>query len=186
MPVRHTMIAAALLLSTAACASPNGTGAAGGDAPASSAADTAGSAPGSAAVAGAERERTASFNRDELINTGGWTLQSATAAGGAGIAEVRVAGAEFEMKFSGGEVDAQGGCNQLRGAYTASGKRLEMTLNIATRMSCSDDRNLADRRFSELMSQSFKVELLQPQPYRMRLTSDSGEVLVFQAKPIPL
>lgn len=177
MSVRNAMIAA-LLLSTTACASANGTGT--GGAPA----DAAGDAPGSAA--GAERERTASFNRDELINTGGWTLQSATAAGGAGIAEVRASGADFELTFSGGEVDAKADCNQLRGTYTVSGKRLAMTLNIATRMSCGDDKNLADRRFSELMSQSFKVELLQPQPYRMRLTSDSGDVLVFQAKPIQL
>lgn len=178
MSVRNAMIAAALLLSTTACASANGTG----DSPADAGAGTS----GNASAAGAERERTAAFNRDELVNTGGWTLQSATAAGGAGIAEVRVAGAEFEMTFSGNGVSAQGGCNQLSGTYTASGKRLEMTLNIATRMSCTDDKNLADRRFSELMSQSFKVELLQPQPYRMRLTSDSGDVLVFQAKPIPL
>lgn len=174
MSVRNAMIAAALLFSTTACASANGTG----DSPADAAAG--------AAATGAERERTATFNRDELVNTGGWTLQSAAAADGAGIAEVRVAGADFEMKFSGGNVSAQGGCNQLSGSYVISGKRLEMTLNIATRMSCSDDNNLADRRFSELMSQSFKVELLQPQPYRMRLTSDSGDVLVFQAKPIQL
>ncbi len=180
MSVRNAMIAAALLLSTTACASANGTGDSPADAAAGAAADASGTATG------AERERTATFNRDELVNTGGWTLQSATAADGAGIAEVRVAGAEFEMTFSGNSVSAQGGCNQLSGSYTASGKRLEMTLNIATRMSCSDDKNLADRRFSELMSQSFKVELLQPQPYRMRLTSDSGDVLVFQAKPIPL
>ena len=64
--------------------------------------------------------------------------------------------------------------------------RLDMTLAIATRMSCTDDKNLADRSFSELMGQSFKVELIEPQPYRMRLTSDNGDVLVFQAKPIPL
>lgn len=180
MSVRNAMIAAALLFSTTACASANGTSA--GDSPADAAAD----APGSAAAAGAERERTASFNRDELINTGGWTLQSATAAGGASIAEVRASGADFEMTFSGGGVDAKADCNQLRGEYTVSGKRLQMTLNIATRMSCADDKNIADRRFSELMSQSFKVELLEPQPYRMRLTSDSGDVLVFQAKPIQL
>lgn len=178
MSVRTVMIAAALLFSTTACASANGTG----DSPA----DATAGPSGNADAAGAERERTATFNRDELVNTGGWTLQSATAADGAGIAEVRVADAEFAMTFSGGNVSAQGGCNQLSGSYVISGKRLEMTLNIATRMSCSDDRNLADRRFSELMSQSFKVELLQPQPYRMRLTSDSGDVLVFQAKPIPL
>ncbi len=182
MPVRHAMIAAALLLSTTACMSASSAG----DAPTGNtgaSANSPGGAPGGAAP-GAERERTASFNRDELINTGGWTLQSATAAGGAAIADVRVPAAEFEMTFSSGEVDAKGGCNQLRGTYTTSGKRLDMTLNIATRMSCSDDRNLADRRFSELMSQSFKVELLEPQPYRMRLTGDSGDVLVFQAKPL--
>lgn len=179
MSVRNAMIAAALLLSTTACASTNGTG----DSPADAA---AGAADASGTAAGAERERTAAFNRDELVNTGGWALQSATAADGAGIAEVRAAGTEFEMTFSGDSVSAQGGCNQLSGSYTASGKRLDVTLNIATRMSCSDDKNLADRRFSELMSQSFKVELLQPQPYRMRLTSDGGDVLVFQAKPIPL
>lgn len=178
MSVRTAMIAAALLLSTTACASANNAG--------DSAADAAADAPGSTAAAGAERERTASFNRDELINTGGWTLQSATAAGGAAIAEVRASGADFEMRFSGGDVDAKADCNQLRGGYTVSGKRLEITLNIATRMSCADDKNTADRRFSELMSQSFKVELLEPQPYRMRLTSDSGDVLVFQAKSIQL
>ncbi len=178
MPVRNAMIAAALLFSTTACASATGTG----DTPA----DAAGNPSAGTAAAGAERERTANFNRDELINTGGWTLQSATAAGGAGIAEVRAPGADFEMTFSGGEVSAKADCNQLHGTYTVSGKRLEMTLNIATRMSCSDDKNLADRRFSELMSQSFKVELLQPQPYRMRLTGDSGDVLVFQAKPLAL
>lgn len=182
MSVRTVMIAAALLFSTTACASANGTG----DSPADAAAGAAAGASGNAAASGAERERTATFNRDELVNTGGWTLQSAATAGGAAIAEVRVADADFELKFSGGSVSAQGGCNQLSGSYVISGKRLEMTLNIATRMSCSDDKNLADRRFSELMSQSFKVELLQPQPYRMRLTSDSGDVLVFQAKPIQL
>ncbi len=184
MPFRHAMIAAALLLSTTACASSNGTGA--GNTPADAAGSAAANASANAAAAGAERERNASFSRDELINTGGWTLQSATAAGGASITEVRAAGADFEVTFSGGGVDAKAGCNQLRGDYKASGKRLEMTLNIATRMSCSDDKNLADRRFSELMSQSFKVELLQPQPYRMRLTSDSGDVLVFQAKPMQI
>lgn len=178
MPVRNAMIAIALLFSATACASATGAG--------GTPADAAGNPSAGTAAAGAERERTATFNRDELVNTGGWTLQSATAADGAGIAEVRIADADFEMKFSGSDVSAQGGCNQLSGTYKASGKRLEMTLNIATRMSCSDDRNLADRRFSELMSQSFKVELLQPQPYRMRLTSDNGSVLVFQAKPIPL
>jgi heat shock protein HslJ len=173
MPLRNPLLATVLLLSTTACASASTTG------------DAAAGTPGEAAASGAERERTARFDRDELVNTGGWTLQSANAAG-AEIAEVRAPGIAFEMTFSGNEVSASGGCNQLRGSYTATGKRLEMTLAIATRMSCTDDKNLADRRFSEIMSGSFKAELLQPQPYRLRLTSDSGDVFVFQAKPISL
>lgn len=170
MTLRNALIAATVLMSITACATAGATG------------DT--SAAG--ARAGAERERTVRFNSDELINTGGWTLQSANAADGAGIAEVRAPGVNFEMTFSRDDVSASGGCNQLRGAYTATEKRLEMTLAIVTRMACTDDKNLADRSFSERMSQSFKVELLEPQPYRMRLTGDDGTVLMFQAKPIQL
>jgi heat shock protein HslJ len=177
MLLRNPLFATVLLLSTTACASASATGDAAASAPG------AATASGEAAASGAERERTARFDRDELVNTGGWTLQSASAAG-AEIAEVRAPDIAFEMTFSGDEVSASGGCNQLRGSFTATGKRLEMTLAIATRMSCTDDKNLADRRFSELMSGSFKAELLQPQPYRLRLTSDTGEVFVFQAKPI--
>jgi heat shock protein HslJ len=166
MTLRSALIATTLLISTTAC--------------------TTASATGEMAAAGAARERIARFSPTELINTGGWTLASADAAGGAAIAELRTAGIAFEMTFANGEVSASGGCNQLRGTYTVAGKRLEMNLAIVTRMACTDDRNLADRTFSERMSQSFKVELIEPQPYRMRLTGDTGDVLVFQAKPIPL
>jgi heat shock protein HslJ len=173
MHLRKPLLFSVLLLSTAACASAGVTG------------DAAASGRGASAASGTERERTARFEHAELVNTGGWTLQSANAAG-AEIAEVRAPGIAFEMRFSGDEVSASGGCNQLRGNFTAGRKRLEMTLAIATRMSCTDDKNLADRRFSEMMSGAFKAELLQPQPYRLRLTSDSGDVFVFQAKPIQL
>ena len=175
MIFRNALLAATVLMSTTACATAGATG----DRPAAASSSTA-------AASGAQRERIARFSPTELRNTGGWTLESAHAAGGAAIAEVRAPGIAFEMTFADGQVSASGGCNQLRGAYMVTGKRLDMTLAIATRMSCTDDKNLADRSFSERMSQSFKVELIEPQPYRMRLTSDSGEVLVFQAKPIPL
>jgi heat shock protein HslJ len=174
MILRNALLATTVFVSTTACASAGATG------------DMPGTARGDAASTGADRERTARFSPTELSNTGGWTLESASATGGASIAEVRAPGIAFEMTFNNGEVSASGGCNQLRGTYTVAGKRLDMTLAIATRMSCTDDKNLADRSFSELMSRAFKVELIEPQPYRMRLTSDSGEVLVFQAKPIPL
>jgi heat shock protein HslJ len=168
--IRNILLATTVFISTTACAT----------------ADATGDMAASGTAASTERERTARFNRDELINTGGWTLRSANAAGGADIAEIRAAGMNFEMTFSGDEVSAAGGCNRLRGEYTAAVERLEMTLNIVTRMSCTDDKNIADRLFSELMSQPFKVELLEPQPYRMRLTGEDGTVLLFQAKPIQL
>ena len=174
MILRNALLAATVFVSTTACASADTSG------------DTSGSARADAAASGAERERIARFSPTELSNTGGWTLESAVAAGGAGIAEVRAPGIAFEMTFADGQVSAAGGCNQLRGTYTVAGQRLEMTLAIATRMSCTDDKNLADRSFSELMSGAFKVELIEPQPYRMRLTGETGNVLVFQAKPIPL
>lgn len=168
MQTRHTLIATALILSSAACT-------------------TAGAAGDMAASgASADRERTARFSADELVNTGGWTLQSATAANGAAIGDMRPADVTFDMHFSDGQVNASGGCNQLRGDYKVVGKHLELNLPIVTRMSCTDEKNLADRRFSERMSRAFKVELLEPQPYRLRLTSDDGDVMVFQAEPISL
>ena len=178
MTIHRALIAATLFLSTTACAS--------GNAPGDTAAGVPADAASSTRATGAERERIARFSPTELRNTGGWMLESAQDAAGAGIAELRAADAAFEMTFTDGQVSASGGCNQLRGTYRVGGKRLEMTLAIATRMSCTDDKNIADRSFSERMTQSFKVELIEPQPYRMRLSSDSGEVLVFQAKPIPL
>ena len=176
MVLRNTLLAATVFASTTACAMAGATG----DVPAAAAGS------GTAAHSGAERERIARFSPTELRNTGGWMLESAHAAGGASIADVRAPGIAFAMTFTDGEVSASGGCNQLRGEYKVAGKRLDMTLAIATRMSCTDDKNLADRSFSERMTQSFKVELIEPQPYRMRLTSDRGDIMVFQAKPIPL
>jgi hypothetical protein len=44
----------------------------------------------------------------------------------------------------------------------------------------------ANRSLSERMSQSFKLGLIEQQPYRMRLISNTGDVLVFQVKPILL
>jgi heat shock protein HslJ len=181
MIVRTAMLASCLLFT--ACVSAQS----GADSSDPGAGAGAGAGAGGNAGAGAGEcptGRGVRADRDELVNTGGWELTCATGSESADA--VRAPGIPFEMRFEGNEVSAKAGCNQLRGEYTVSGKRLTMTLAIVTRMSCSDDKNLADRSFSELMSQSFNIELLQPQPYRMRLTSDSGQVLVFQGKPIQL
>jgi heat shock protein HslJ len=90
------------------------------------------------------------------------------------------------VSFTGKDVHANGGCNDLRGTYTVSGKRMTFEIAIVTRMSCSDDRNRADQAFSEWMNRSFKAELLEPLPYRLRLTSDDGQVLVFEQLPMKI
>lgn len=174
MSLRNAMIATALMLTTAACAHAGAT--------TGTASDAAGDAAGDTAGSGDERSRR--VDRDELINTGGWTL--ASASGGDGATAVRAPGIAFDMSFDRGEVSANGGCNTIRGTYTVSGKRMSFDVAITTRMSCTDDKNLADRSFVELMNQSFQAELLEPMPYRLRLTGDGGQVLVFQAKPMQL
>lgn len=176
MSLRNAMIATALMLTTAACAH---AGATTGTTP-----DAAGDAAGDATAAGSGGERSLRVDRDELINTGGWSL--ASASGGDGAAAVRAPGIAFDISFDREGISANGGCNTIRGTYTVSGKRMSFDVAITTRMSCSDDKNLADRSFVELMNQSFQAELLEPMPYRLRLTGDGGQVLVFQAKPMQL
>lgn len=172
MSLRNAMIATALMLTTAACAHAGAT------------TGTTPDAAGDAAAAGSGGERSLRVDRDELINTGGWRLDSAS--GGDGAAAVRAPGIAFDISFDREGISANGGCNTIRGTYTVSGKRMSFDVAITTRMSCSDDKNLADRSFVELMNQSFQAELLEPMPYRLRLTGDGGQVLVFQAKPMQL
>lgn len=172
MSLRNAMIATALMLTTTACAHAGTTP------------DAAGDAAGAATAAGSGGERSLRVDRDELINTGGWRLESASGSDGA--AAVRAPGIAFDISFDREGISANGGCNTIRGTYTVSGKRMRFDVAITTRMSCSDDKNLADRSFVELMNQSFQAELLEPMPYRLRLTGDGGQVLVFQAKPMQL
>jgi heat shock protein HslJ len=133
-------------------------------------------------TAGAGEGRSLRVDRDELVNTGGWTLISAS--GGEAATALRAPGIAFEVTFTRGEISANGGCNALRGSYTASGRRMQFDIAITTRMSCTDDKNLADRSFVELLNREFKAELLEPMPYRLRLTADTGEVLEFQSQPL--
>lgn len=139
-------------------------------------------APTASADAG-DKARSLRVDRNELVNTGGWRLASAT---GAQAETLRAPGVAFEVNFTGKEVRANGGCNDLRGTYTVSGKRMTFEIAIATRMSCEDEKNRADQAFSEWMNRAFKAELLEPLPYRLRLTSDDGQVLVFEQLPMKI
>ncbi len=132
---------------------------------------------------GGDKARSLRVDRNELVNTGGWKLASAS---GAQAETLRAPGVAFELSFTGKDVRANGGCNDLRGSYTVSGKRMAFEIAIATRMSCTDEKNRADQAFSELMNRSFKAELLEPLPYRLRLTSDDGQVLEFEQLPMKI
>lgn len=164
--MRRLPIAFAMILLLSACAS----GA------------NAGGSPAATDVSGARKAR---VDKNELINVGGWKLESAHGADRAGIDALFVENAAYELKFDRDQVSVVGGCNQLRGTYSGS-KRMTFEVAIATRMACKDDRNLADQRMSELLNGSYGAELLESQPMRLRLTGDDGTVLVFVATPLQL
>jgi heat shock protein HslJ len=130
-----------------------------------------------------DKARSLRVDRNELVNTGGWTLASATGAQAEALRAPEVA---FKVSFTGKDVHANGGCNDLRGTYAVSGKRMTFDIAIVTRMSCEDHKNRADQAFNALMNRSFKAELLEPLPYRLRLTSDDGQVLVFEQLPMKI
>lgn len=163
--MRHSPTAVVLSLMLSACAS----GASAGSPPA-------------ADVSGAGKLR---VDKTELMNVGGWKLESAHGADKAGIDILFVEGLAYELKFDRDQVAVVGGCNQLRGSYSGS-KRMAFDVAIATRMACKDDRNLADQRMSELLQGSYTAELLETQPMRLRLTADDGSVLMFVATPLQL
>lgn len=125
------------------------------------------------------------FSRDELVNVGGWKLETANAADGAAIAAFFAEGVAYELKFDGdGTATANGGCNTLRGEYRAGSNRIELDLAISTRMACEDAKNQADARMSELLKGTFKAELRESQPMRLRLTGPGGDVLILSALPM--
>jgi len=136
------------------------------------------------AANGDHHERVTRVDRNELVNTGGWELSAA--AGAEGAAAVRAPGIAFVAHFTREDVTIEGECNQLRGTYTATGKRMRFDIAIATRRSCTDDKNLADRMLVELLNREFKAEFVTSTPIRLRLSGDTGESLEFQARPMQL
>ena len=144
-----------------------------------------GASAGSPAATDLSGARKMRVDKNELINVGGWKLESAHGADRAGIDALFVEGSAYELKFDRDQLSVVGGCNQLRGRYSG-GKRMTFEVAIATRMACKDDRNLADQRMSELLNATYSAELLETQPMRLRLTGDDGTVLIFAATPMGL
>lgn len=143
-------------------------------------------------AANADETSTAAFqsapklavSKTELINVGGWALESAQTAGGAAIADLTASGLQVNIAFEMDGMRADVGCNKLAGSYTAGSGRIATDLAITTRMACDDAKNRAEAALTELFKQSFKAELRQTEPMRMRLTAGNGDVLMFKALPL--
>jgi heat shock protein HslJ len=123
-------------------------------------------------------------SKTELINVGGWKLESAQRADGAVIEALTAADAEVKIAFEMDGIRADAGCNKLAGTYRAGSGKITTDLAITTRMSCDDAKNRADAALSELFKQTFKAELRQTEPMRIRLTGENGDVLMFVAMPL--
>lgn len=126
------------------------------------------------------RERTLHVDRDELVNTGGWTLTTTTAPGGAPVE----AAVPFRLVFDRKTVTTKGGCPTLQGDYTLVGKRMGFTLSAAIGEDCTGDAAQASGAFLTAMNHTFEGALVEPLPYRLRLTADDGTVLEFQSQPM--
>lgn len=126
------------------------------------------------------RERTLRVDRDELVNTGGWTLTTTTAPGAAPVA----ATVPFRLVFDRKTTVVEDGCPTLRGDYTQTGKRMGFTLVAAVGQDCSGDAAQGAADFLATINRSFEAELIEPFPYRLRLTAEDGTVLEFQSQPM--
>lgn len=126
------------------------------------------------------RERTLRVDRNELVNTGGWTLIATTAPGAAPVA----AAVPFRLVFERKTVAVEDGCSALRGDYTLTGKRMAFALAATVGQDCTGDAAKAAAAFLDALDRDFEAELVEPLPYRLRLTADDGTVLEFQSQPM--
>lgn len=126
------------------------------------------------------RERTLRVDRDELVNTGGWTLTTTTAPGTAPVA----AAVPFRLVFERKAVAVEDGCPTLRGDYALAGKRMTFTLAAGVGQDCTGDAARVAAEFLATMNRTFEAELIEPPPYRLRLTGEDGTVLEFQSQPM--
>ena len=126
------------------------------------------------------RERTLHVDRDELVNTGGWMLTAITAPGETPVA----AAVPFRLVFDRKTVATKGGCRTLQGDYTLVGKRMGFTLSAAVGEDCTGDAAQASGAFLTAINHTFEGALVEPLPYRLRLTAEDGTVLEFQSQPM--
>lgn len=126
------------------------------------------------------RERTLRVDPDELVNTGGWTLTTTTAPGAA-PATVAV---PFRLVFERKAVAVEDGCPTLRGDYALAGKRMTFTLAATVGQDCAGDAAKATADFLATINRRFEAALIEPFPYRLRLTAEDGTVLEFQSQPM--
>lgn len=169
---RHVLLASALALASA-----SGTAVAGDPIP----------VPGLIDIPTLERADARPLSSNELVNSGGWALELATGPDGQRLDTLFPEGEPYTLTFDDARgVSARGSCNTLRGGYSAGSKRLDVTLAISTRMSCTDDRNRGDAALAEVLTGRMKADLRETMPMRLRVITQDGSVLVFRGLPFGL
>lgn len=143
-------------------------------------------APATGGDAQMARAETRRLTPDELSNTGGWTLRTASGADGARVAALFPEGHEAVLTFDRERVSAHAGCNRISGSYRSTRDSLTLDLSVMTKMRCPDPLNQADAALSERLTGRFRAELLEGMPVRLRLTAEDGSVYVFEARPLQL
>jgi heat shock protein HslJ len=123
-------------------------------------------------------------SKTELINVGGWRLESAQTLTGTAIDALTASGLEVKIAFEMDGMRADVGCNKLAGTYRAGSGKITTDLAITTRMACDDAKNRAEAALTEMFKQNFKAELRQSEPMRLRLVGENGDVLMFAAMPL--
>lgn len=116
-----------------------------------------------------------------------WTLASATNAQGQRLGAVLPDAARpFVLSFSGSRLQAQGGCNQLSGAFQLGPDGL-LTVGrmAATLRACESPLMQADRALSDLLAKGMRVELIKGTPPQLRLSDPTGVNLTLTGQATP-
>ncbi len=126
------------------------------------------------------------LSKEELINVGGWKLESAVDSRHASIDALFAHGNALVITFDRNTIEVRGGCHPLRGKYTLGNNKITTELSTDSGATCDDAKHQTDLMLSEMFKQTVKAELRDTQPVHMRLTDAHDNVLIFSAMPLQL
>ena len=90
-----------------------------------------------------------------------------------------IAGSEMTMRFSSNEIRGNASCNQYFGSYQLNGEKILISELAWTEMACLDPVGIMEQE-QTLMGVLSRAAQFSIQENELRITSDSGELLVFE------